>query len=235
LQKEKQINISDLLEDGPLGSRAPLESARSKTAAMYLVPPAKERIQVAGETLLARAAPSKVFGRSRSAEVLLLRAREGPPAKEIKTWSNANFEEIVDVEPATLMWRSPYPTPRNSMQRKPVDPFCFLAGRFVHYLLTSILLHARLPTGRLYNSASENSLYNAIFDNASLGDVYLAPATNMGFSSPSLDRGWYPVSWRVTQVAEAASTESTPSHRCHGLVCGHWTAEEDDLTDVILT
>jgi hypothetical protein len=65
--------------------------------------------------------------------------------------------------------------------------------------------------------------------------VYLAPATNMGFSSPSLDRGWYPVSWRVTQVAEAASTESTPSHRCHGLVCGHWTAEEDDLTDVILT
>jgi hypothetical protein len=87
----------------------------------------------------------------------------------------------------------------------------------------------------MYGDESESSRYDAIFEGASLGEMYLSPATNMGFSSPSRDRSWYPVSWRVTRDVNAAVDGDMPTFQCDGLVCGHWTAEADDVIWVRLT
>jgi hypothetical protein len=98
LQKEKQINISDLLEDGPLGSRAPLESARAGLLLCFLCHPQKSGYKSLVKRIWQELRLQKSSDDHVRPEVLLLRAREGPPAKEIKTWSNASFEEIVDVD-----------------------------------------------------------------------------------------------------------------------------------------
>ena len=217
LREEKQPDITSILEDGLLGHRAPFEDARARLLLSFLC-----HLYKAGHTSLTK----RIWQDLRMGS-----SKQGP---DIQAWCDAEFEQIVDIPSATLRWRSPIPVPSYWAHRAPVDPFCILRGRLVHYLLTSILLHAQLPIGRLHKSAPESGVYDAIFDKASLGDVYLAPATNMGFSSPSGDRSWYPVSWRVTTDIKAAFDADMSTYQCHGLVCGHWTAQADDVTEVRL-
>ncbi|GAB7322019.1 hypothetical protein MBLNU13_g03072t1 [Cladosporium sp. NU13] len=209
-QQGDQTNIESLLEDGPLGGRAPCEEVRARLLLSFLC-----HLHKGGYRSLAK----RIWQ-----ELRLKSSSNGSP--EIEAWRNAEFEEIVDVESATVKWHSPVPI---QSHRAPVDPFRFLSNRFVHYLLSSILLHGQLPVGRLHSSKSESSLYDAIFENASLGEMYIAPATNMGFSSPSRDRSWYPVSWRITRDMNATLDVDMPTFHCHGLVCGHWTAQAEDV------
>jgi hypothetical protein len=219
MQQEYQPSIANLLEDGPLGQRAPFEEARAKLLLSFLC-----HLYKSGYRSLTK----RIWQ-----ELRLKRSFENDP--EIESWTNAEFEEIVDMESATVKWPSPVPVPEYRSHREPIDPFRFLSNRFVHYLLSSILLRGRLPVGRLQSSELENSLYDAVFENATLGEIYLAPATNMGFSSPSRDRSWYPVSWRVTRDVNVALDEGMPAFQCHGLVCGHWTAQAEDVMAVRLT
>jgi hypothetical protein len=218
LQQDDQMSITSLLEDGSLGQRAPFEEARAKLLLSFLC-----HLYKSGYRSLTK----RIWQ-----ELRLKRSSKNDP--EIESWSNAEFEEIVDVESASVKWPSPFPVPRYRSDRAPVDPFRFLSNRFVNYLLSSTLLCGQLPVGRLASSEHESSLYDAVFENANLGEMYLAPATNMGFSSPSKDRSWYPISWRVTRDVNAALDVGTPTFQCHGLVCGHWTAEADDVEAVRL-
>ena len=218
LQQNDQIDITSLLEEGPLGGRAPFEEALARLLLLFLCHLHKD-----GYKSLVK----RIWQ-----ELRLKSSSKGNP--EIEAWRNAEFEEIVDVESATVKWPSPVPIPGYRLHRTPVDPFRFLSNRFVHYLLSSILVCKRLPVGRLHGSESESSLYDAIFENAARGEIYFAPATNMGISSPSRDRSWYPVSWRVTRDVNAASDSDMPAYQCHGLVCGHWTAQADDVIAVRL-
>jgi hypothetical protein len=214
LQQEDQPSITNLLEDGPLGTRAPFEEARAKLLLSFLC-----HLYKSGYKSLTK----RIWQ-----ELRLKRSSKSDP--EIESWTNAEFEEIVDVESATVKWPSPVPVPEYRSLRVPIDPFRFLSNRFVHYLLSSILLCRRLPIGRLHSSEPESSRYDAVFENANLGEIYLAPATNMGFNSPSKDRSWYPVSWRVTRDVNATLDVDMPTFQCNGLVCGHWTAQADDVT-----
>jgi len=218
LQQEGQTDITSLLEDGPLGGRAPFEEARARLLLSFLC-----HLHKHGYKSLAH----RVWQ-----ELRLKSSSTG--SREIDAWRNAEFEEIVDVESATVKWRSPVHIPGYQLHRTPIDPFRFLSNRFVHYLLSSILRNGQLPVGRLCRSESESSRYDAVFENASLGEIYLAPATNMGFSSPSRDCSWYPISWRVTKDTSAALDVDMPTHRCHGLFCGHWTAQANDVMAVRL-
>ncbi|KAM0709731.1 hypothetical protein Q7P35_003771 [Cladosporium inversicolor] len=218
LQHEDQTNIASLLEDGPLGGRAPSEEARARLLLFLLCHLHKD-----GYRSLAK----RIWQ-----ELRLKHSSNGNP--EIEAWRNAEFEKIVDVESATVKWHSPFPVPKDRLDRAPVDPFRFLSNRFVQYLLSSILVCGQLPVGRLHNSGSQGDVYDAVFENASLGEIYLSPATNMGFGSPSRDRSWYPFSWRVTRDMKAALGADVPTFQCHGLVCGHWTAQADDVTEVRL-
>lgn len=219
LQRENQRNIAWFLEDGTLGQRAPSEDARARLMLSFLC-----RLHRTGHVSLMK----RIWQ-----ELRLNSSRRDNP--EIERWSNADFEDIVDVSSETVKWHSPLPKIHSWASRMPTDPFIKLRGRFVHYLLSSILLHARLPIGRLHQSEPTSTHYDAIFDNASNGDMYLAPVTNMGLSSPSRDRGWYPVAWRVVRdTDDVPHDEGIPSFKCHGLVGGHWTAQADDLTAVRL-
>jgi hypothetical protein len=218
LQQEDQISITSLLEDGPLGQRAPFEESRAKLLLSFLC-----HLYKSGYRSLTK----RIWQ-----ELRLKRSSKSNP--ELESWTNTEFEEIVDVESATVKWPSPVPVPEYQLHRAPIDPFRFLSNRFVHYLLSSILLCGRLPVGRLHSSGPENSLYDAVFENATLDEIYLAPATNLGFSSPSKDRSWYPISWRVTRDVNAALDVGMPTFQCHGLVCGHWTAEAGDVVAVRL-
>ena len=217
LQQEHQTNITIFLEDALPGRRAPFEEAWARLLLSLLC-----HLYKSGYRSLTK----RMWGHLR-----LKSASKSDP--EIEAWSNAQFEDIVDLESATVKWPSPCPGHHSSYQA-PVDPFCFLSSPFVHYLLSSILLRGGLPVGRLQDSESESSLYDAIFENASLGEIYLAPATSMGFSSPSRNYSWYPISWRVSQDVNAAVDEDMPTYRCHGLVCGYWTAQADDVKEVLL-
>lgn len=218
LQQEGRPNITSLLEDGPLGGRAPFEEARARLLLSLLCHLHKDGY---------RSLAQRIWQ-----ELRLKSSSTGSP--ETEAWKNAEFEEIVDVESATVKWHSPVPVFSHRSDRTPIDPFRFLSNRFVHYLLSSILVCGQLPVGRLHRSESESSLYDAVFENASLDDIYFTPATNMGFSSPSRDRSWYPVSWRVTRDKNTALDTDMPTFQCHGLVCGHWTAQADDVMAVRL-
>jgi hypothetical protein len=219
LQQQDQTDITSILEDGTLGRRAPFEEARAKLLLSFLC-----HLYKGGHRSLTK----RIWE-----ELRLKSSRKSDP--EIEAWRNAAFEEIVDVDSATLKWHSPIPVPSYWLHRAPIDPFRLLSNRFVHYLLSSILLRGQLPVGRMYGDESESSRYDAIFEGASLGEMYLSPATNMGFSSPSRDRSWYPVSWRITRDVNAAVDGDMPTFQCDGLVCGHWTAEADDVIWVRLT
>lgn len=218
LQHENQATITSLLEDGPLGGRAPSEEARAGLLLSLLCHLHKDGY---------RSLTKRIWQ-----ELRLKNSSNGNP--EIEAWRTAEFEDIVDVKSATLKWHSPVPVPKYRLDREPVDPFRFLSNRFVHYLLSSILLSGRLPVGRLHSSDSESNTYDAVFENASPGETYVSPATNMGFGSPSRDRSWYPVSWRVTRDMSAVLGADVPTFECHGLVCGHWTAQADDVTELRL-
>lgn len=221
LRREDQVNIADLLEDGALGHRSPFEEARARLLLSFLC-----HIYKSGCTSLAK----RIWQDLR-------RKVTSKSDHKVQIWSNAEFEEIVDVDAEALRWHSPVPVPSYWAHRAPIDPFRLLSGRFVHYLLSSILVHARLPVGRLHNSRSESTIYYAIFDNATSGDLYFTPATDMpmSFSSPTDDRSWYPVAWRVSQVTDGFTDKAMPTYRCHGLICGHWTAQESDVIAVRLT
>jgi hypothetical protein len=217
VRRESEIDIARLLEDGPLGHRAPFEEARARLLLSFLC-----HLYKRGHISLAK----RIWQ--------TLRMRSSKSDLEVQKWNVAGFGEIVDIDSATVKWHSPIVVPSYWVHRAPIEPFHLLTGGLVHYLLTSILLHARLPIGRLYKDASERSVYDAIFDNASSDDMYLAPATNLGYSSPSGDRSWYPIAWRITQDINGTSDADTATYRCHGLVCGHWTAETDYVTEVRL-
>lgn len=217
-QQEDQTDITSLLEDGPLGGRAPFEEARARLLLSFLC-----HLHKGGYRSLTK----RIWQ-----ELRLNRSSTGSP--DIEAWRNADFEDIVDVESATVKWPSPVPLPSHRSHRTPIDPFRFLSNRFVQYLLSSILLNGQLPVGRLHRSESKSIVYDAIFEDASLGEMYLAPATNTGFGSPSRDRSWYPVSWRVTRDTSASFGGDTPALQCHGLFCGHWTAQADDVMAVRL-
>jgi hypothetical protein len=118
-----------------------------------------------------------------------------------------------------------------------------LTSPAIIYLLQKMMERQPVPVARQAIRHSGAKECAAIFENAALGDRFFTPTLRV-FTEPSLPlepgspfKGyrWYPLCWRVTdENPENAENDGTGRIllRCHGLHCGAWLADEQNVCEV---
>jgi hypothetical protein len=118
-----------------------------------------------------------------------------------------------------------------------------LTSPAIIYLLQKMMERQPVPVARQTMNPSGAKECAAIFENAALGDRFFTPTLRV-FTEPSLSlepgsplKGyrWYPLCWRVTdENPENAENDGTGRIllRCHGLHCGAWLADEQNVCEV---
>lgn len=166
-----------------------------------------------------------------------LRLRGSSEAKEqpeVLAWSQARFEEIVDVDAIAVKWDTP-PRLKNRFRMRnptwalqPPGPFRKMTGEFVHFVLSSFWLDQRLPVACLQASAHDRGSFTAVFEFAESGDVYFAPKTIFGTANNRTTS----IAWRVTRDEGCPANDSIPIYRCHGLALALWPGGEEEEEDM---
>jgi hypothetical protein len=99
-----------------------------------------------------------------------------------------------------------------------------------------------VPVARSARKHSGAKECAAIFEDAALGDqfftprVYTEPSLPLelasSLSAPLKGYRWYPLCWRVTDENRETGVDDRLLLHCHGLHCGAWLADEQDVYEV---
>ena len=144
---------------------------------------------------------------------------------ETGRYSEASFDQIIDVKMGTVIWPSPIPPSDHRTYRPDRDPFQNLwesQRRDVRRIFRAILLDGFLPVGRLKNIKVSPEAYQAFFDGASLGELYFAPIEHYEGRIEGRRFGrWQPHAFQISQTCKR-SPEGYEIFACHRLDIGEW-------------
>ncbi|KAI9696662.1 MAG: hypothetical protein M1820_008036 [Bogoriella megaspora] len=159
---------------------------------------------------------------------------------ETGPYSAASFEQIIDVESRKVIWPSPIPSHRPKILRADKDPFqslCEPPGplrRDVQWIFDAILLNKSLAVGRLESSEPSLEAYQAMFEEASVGKRYFAPAE---YCEERITRRhfnrWQPRAFQISP----SNRQSPDGHQVlayRGLDTGEWLVDDTRLTRICL-
>jgi hypothetical protein len=117
-----------------------------------------------------------------------------------------------------------------------------LGSPAINCLLQKMMERQPVPVARPATKHSGAKECAAIFEDAALGDrfftprVYTEPSLPLepasSLSSPLKGYRWYPLCWRVTDDYRETVVDDRLLLRCHGLHCGAWLADEQDVCEV---
>jgi hypothetical protein len=174
-----------------------------------------------------------------------LRLSDSSP-QEAHDYAEASFEEIVDVTSLSIKWPAPPCVElQSSLLKESIEPFAVLGSPAINYLLQKMMERQYIPVARPAMTSSGAKECAAIFEDATFGDqfftprVYTEPSLPLepasSLSTPLKGYRWYPLCWRVTDENADISESGDTSRlllRCHGLHCGAWLADEQNLCEV---
>ena len=153
---------------------------------------------------------------------------------EAGPYSEASLEQVIDVETRQIVWLNPIPSVPSHFHRS--DPFQGLydSRRDVGRILQAVIFDEFLPVGRLEDSKSTRDAYQALFDRATVGKLYFAPAEYCKGSTKAREfYRWQPRAFQVSRTFRR-SPENHEIFACHGLDMGGWSLDPGRISHVCL-
>ena len=169
----------------------------------------------------------------------LLRLR--PTKRELQNdpaagpYSEASFDEIVDAKTGQITRPNPLILHRRPVQHQ-TDPFQALDDqrKDVRLIFEAILVNGFLLVGRLDESIKSPETYQALFDGATVGNLYFTPAEySEGRIAERHFNRWHARAFRVSKT-NRRSPEDCEVFTCHGLVAGEWPIDPARIERVCL-
>jgi hypothetical protein len=174
-----------------------------------------------------------------------LRLSDASP-QEAHDYAEASFQEVVDVASLSIKWPAPPCVEfQSSLLKESIERFAVLGSAVINFLLQKMMERRPVPVARLAMKSLGSKEDAAIFEDAALGHRFftprvftepslpLEPASSL--SSPLKGCRWYPLCWRVTDERTDKPDNGDNDRlnlRCHGLHCGAWLADEQDVSEV---
>jgi hypothetical protein len=163
--------------------------------------------------------------------------------QEAHDYANASFDEVVDVTSRSI--KRPAPSCVNihsSLLKDSIEPFAVLGSRMLSYLLQKMMEERPVHVARPAMTPPGAEECAAILEDAALGDQFFTPRVSteptlsseqaISLSAPLQGYRWYPLCWRVTDENPKNCDTGCLRLRCHGLHCGAWLADEQDVCEV---